>query len=61
MEGNKAFCLNDQHNTSISARELMSIAQNDFEIGTRVRSIQQIVFKAPYMKHLKMLLLQSIT
>ena len=40
---------------SYSARELTSIAQNDFEVDIGVRRVQQIISDAPFMKYLKML------
>ena len=40
---------------SYSARELTSIAHNDFEVDIGVRRVQQITSDAPFMKYLKML------
>ena len=38
-----------------SARQLVSVASNDFKVDIGVRRMQQIISEAPFMKYLKML------
>ena len=38
-----------------SARQLVSVANNDFNVGIGIRRMQQIISEAPFMKYLKML------